>query len=209
MSGSYSLNVDVIVAGGGTTGCVIAGRLAAADPSLKILILEAGPPTFEDLAHVQPARYLTHLLPGSKTIKTYIGKESAALGGRSPAVPCGQCLGGGSSVNFAMYARASASDYDDWETLYENPGWGSQDLIPLLKKSETYQVQNGKETHGYSGPLKVSYGGLFTNLGQQFLDVAAQYDKERTVTDDPNGLFECNAYAVCPCANSLRNVLRL
>lgn len=101
MSGSYSLNVDVIVAGGGTIGCDIAGRLAAADPSLKILILEAGPPTFEDLAHVQPARYLTHLLPGSKTIKTYIGKESAALGGRSPAVPCGQCLGGGSSVNCA------------------------------------------------------------------------------------------------------------
>jgi hypothetical protein len=33
-----------------------------------------------------------------------------------------------------MYTRASASDYDDWETEYQNPGWGSKDLIPLLAK---------------------------------------------------------------------------
>jgi hypothetical protein len=33
-----------------------------------------------------------------------------------------------------MYARASASDYDDWEKVHENPGWGSNDLIPLLRK---------------------------------------------------------------------------
>lgn len=33
-----------------------------------------------------------------------------------------------------MYTRASRSDYDDWEETYENPGWGSKDLIPLLKK---------------------------------------------------------------------------
>jgi hypothetical protein len=33
-----------------------------------------------------------------------------------------------------MYTRASASDYDDWEAVYGNHGWGSKDLIPLLKK---------------------------------------------------------------------------
>ena len=33
-----------------------------------------------------------------------------------------------------MYTRAAASDYDEWETKYGNPGWGSKDLIPLLKK---------------------------------------------------------------------------
>jgi GMC oxidoreductase len=34
-----------------------------------------------------------------------------------------------------MYTRASASDYDDWETVYENRGWGSKELIPLLRKA--------------------------------------------------------------------------
>ena len=33
-----------------------------------------------------------------------------------------------------MYNRASASDYDDWKNVHENPGWGSGELIPLLKK---------------------------------------------------------------------------
>lgn len=33
-----------------------------------------------------------------------------------------------------MYTRASASDYDDWENVHGNPGWGSKDLIPLLEK---------------------------------------------------------------------------
>ena len=33
-----------------------------------------------------------------------------------------------------MYTRASASDYDDWEKVHENPGWGSDNLIPLLRK---------------------------------------------------------------------------
>lgn len=33
-----------------------------------------------------------------------------------------------------MYTRASASDYDTWKTVHENPGWGSNELIPFLKK---------------------------------------------------------------------------
>lgn len=76
----------------------------------------------------------------------------------------------------------------------------SLDSCPLINsnavQSETYQVQPEKVTHGYSGPLKVSYGGAFTNIGKEFLDVAAQYDKDRGMTDDANGLLECNVYGV-------------
>ncbi|KAI0651206.1 alcohol oxidase-like protein [Trametes meyenii] len=186
---------DLVIAGGGTCGCIIAGRLAAADPSLKILIIEAGPTvTQDDLLHTQPARYLYHLRPESTTVKFQVAKESAALGGRAPVVPCGQCLGGGSSVNFAMYTRAAASDYDDWANVYENRGWSAADLLPLLRKCETYQLEPDKPTHGYSGPLKVSYGGFFTEVGKEFLDVAAEYDKTRGQTDDINGLYECDKY---------------
>jgi hypothetical protein len=39
-------------------------------------------------------------------------------------------LGGGSSINFLMYTRASASDYDDFKT----PGWTTKELLPLMKK---------------------------------------------------------------------------
>ena len=50
--------------------------------------------------------------------------------------------------------------------------------------------------HGYSGPLKVSYGGKFTNIGQDFLAVAAAFDKTRSLTDDPNIVYSSNAYGV-------------
>lgn len=40
-----------------------------------------------------------------------------------------------------MYTRAAASDYDDWERVYGNKGWGSKDLIPFLKKVCTVQIR--------------------------------------------------------------------
>ncbi|KAI0712761.1 alcohol oxidase-like protein [Cerioporus squamosus] len=189
---------DIIIAGGGTSGCIVAGRLAAADPTLSILVIEAGPTTRDDDLHTQPARYRYHLRPETTTIKFNAAHESAALGGRAPVVPCGQCVGGGSSVNFTMYTRAAASDYDDWDTVHGNRGWSSDDLIPYLRKCETFEVEPGKPTHGYSGPLKVSYGGIFTEVGKEFLDVAAEYDKTRGFTDDLNGLYECNKYGRWP-----------
>ncbi len=66
----------------------------------------------------------------------------------------------------------------------------------FLLQCETYEVAPGKPTHGYSGPLKVSYGGAFLEAAKEFLDVAAQYDSARGFTDDINGLFETNKYGV-------------
>ena len=87
------------VALGGTCGCIVAGRLADADPTLSILVVEAGPPTRDDYLHTQPCRYLYHLRPDSTTVKFHVAHPSEALSGRAPVVPCGQCVGGGSSVN--------------------------------------------------------------------------------------------------------------
>ena len=37
-------------------------------------------------------------------------------------------------IQVLFYTRAAASDYDDWENVYGNKGWGSEYLVPLLKK---------------------------------------------------------------------------
>jgi alcohol oxidase len=106
-----------------------------------------------------------------------------------------------------MYTRASASDYDAWKTVYENPGWGSDDLIPLLRKvcardptlallfihaahatvisaptqTETYQIPGDGPTHGTDGPLNVAFAieGSLGDLGEQFLQVARALDPAR------------------------------
>jgi alcohol oxidase len=71
----------------------------------------------------------------SKTASFYYSRPSKWLGGRKAVVPCAHILGGGSSINFMMYTRASASDYDDFQAK----GWKTEELIPLMKKHETYQ----------------------------------------------------------------------
>ena len=50
--------------------------------------------------------------------------------------------------------------------------------------------------HGYEGPIKVSHGGAFTNIGKEFLEVGARYDTCRGSTDDPNDMTTVNAYGV-------------
>ncbi|KAF7796088.1 hypothetical protein EIP86_007259 [Pleurotus ostreatoroseus] len=187
---------DLIVAGGGTAGCIVAGRLAAADPKLRILVLEAGPGTKDDLAHIQPARFITHYVPTANTVRFHFSQPSDALGGRPLPVIAGQCLGGGSSINFGMYTRGSASDYDAWEQIYGNPGWGFKDLSPLFKKLETYQVKPNALNHGYSGPLKVSHGGTNTDIGKQFLATIGQVDPSRPADDsrDATDFHQVNVY---------------
>ncbi|KAJ3994163.1 hypothetical protein F5050DRAFT_1839828, partial [Lentinula boryana] len=188
---------DIVFAGGGTAACIIAGRLAQADPSLKILIIEAGSHSFDLHHHVQPARYLNSLVKG-QTVSHHRSVESKALGGRSLCIPSACCVGGGSAVNFMIYTRPAASDFDDWEKL-GNPGWGSESLIPLARKVETYQDPSGNPSvHGFSGPIKVSMGGCDTNIGKEFLETAAQYDKDREVSADLNDFQTINVYAVIP-----------
>jgi len=100
-----------------------------------------------------------------------------------------------------MYSRASASDYDDWKTVHENPGWGSNELIPLLKKTETYQIASDAPTHGTDGPLKVSRSLVFLDLGDQYLQVAGALDPARARAEpdtDTNDLSTINVYTRWP-----------
>jgi alcohol oxidase len=54
-----------------------------------------------------------------------------------------------------MYTRASASDYDDFQAK----GWTTKELLPLMKKHETYQRSSqNRDVHGFEGPIKVSFG---------------------------------------------------
>ncbi|KAI1651481.1 putative alcohol oxidase [Daldinia loculata] len=145
--------VDVIIAGGGTAGCVVASRLADAHPALSILLIEGGSnnemPTIE-----HPAFFMSHLAPDSKTNLFYIAKQSSEVADRALIMPAGGVLGGGSSTNMMMYSRAQRSDWDSWKA----PGWSADDMLPYLKKLETYHGKDEKGVHGNDGPIHISRG---------------------------------------------------
>ncbi|KAI0186366.1 alcohol oxidase-like protein [Xylaria flabelliformis] len=146
--------VDVIIVGGGCAGCIIAGRLADADPNLSILIVESGANNkgLPVVDHVSV--WLNHVLPGNPHAKIFHGPKSDLLAGRQATVPVGHILGGGTSINSLFYSRPQRSDYESWNT----PGWSPEDLLPYMKKFETYKGPGPKDMHGYNGPIQVSEG---------------------------------------------------
>ena len=132
----------------------------------------------------------------SKTASFYHSRPSKWLSGRRAIVPCANILGGGSSINFVspaglgylnqglmrvqmMYTRASASDYDDFQA----EGWKTKELIPLMKKHETYQRScNNRDIHGFEGPIKVSFGNYTYPIAWDFL--RATESQGIPITDD-------------------------
>jgi alcohol oxidase len=79
---------------------------------------------------VNPALFVTNLLPGSKTATFYTAEPSEYLNGRQAIVPIGRCLGGGSSINFLVYVRPQEIDFDDWKIK----GWSGKEMIAFFKK---------------------------------------------------------------------------
>ncbi|KAH9853281.1 alcohol oxidase [Lenzites betulinus] len=161
--------VDVIVAGGGPAGCVVAGRLAYADPTLKVMLIEGGANNRDDPWVYRPGIYVRNMQrDGINDKATFYTDtmQSSHLRGRRSIVPCANILGGGSSINFQMYTRASASDWDD----FKSEGWTAEDLLPLMKRLENYQKpSNAADLHGYEGPIAISNGGQITPVAQDFL----------------------------------------
>ncbi|SCV67427.1 BQ2448_5038 [Microbotryum intermedium] len=163
--------VDVVVVGGGAAGCVLAGRLAQASPELTIALIEHGINNDTVVDSHQPGYYPRHIAPTSTIATFYQTVPTDEVNGRVVVVAAGGLLGGGSSINFQLYTRASASDYDDWNT----EGWAFKDLVPLACKTETNTLQDQDwEVHGRNGPLGVSYGGSESALGEEWIKSAAE-----------------------------------
>ncbi|KAJ5678300.1 alcohol oxidase [Penicillium maclennaniae] len=161
--------VDIIICGGGSSGCVPAGRLANLDHNLSVLLIEAGENNLNNPWVYRPGIYPVNMKLDSKTASFYHSRPSEHLDGRRAIVPCANILGGGSSINFMMYTRASASDYDDFQAK----GWTTKELLPLMQKHETYQrACNNPELHGFDGPIKVSFGNHTYPIAQDFLRAA-------------------------------------
>ncbi|RYP63487.1 hypothetical protein DL770_009381 [Monosporascus sp. CRB-9-2] len=164
---------DIIVCGGGSCGCVVAGRLANLDHNLKVLLIEAGESNLNNPWVYRPGVYPRNMKLDSKTASFYESRPSKWLSGRKAVVPCAHVLGGGSSINFLMYTRASASDYDDFQAK----GWTTKELLPLMKKHETYQrASHTKDIHGSDGPIKVSFGNYTYPIKDDFLRAAESQD---------------------------------
>ncbi|KAL8397192.1 hypothetical protein RB594_004055 [Gaeumannomyces avenae] len=148
--------VDVIIAGGGAAGCVVAGRLAAASPELSILVVEAGKDNTGNPMVEQPIMFWKNMDPAAMTSTFHDANKSGEALGRKIVIPSGGILGGGTSVNMMAYARPQRCDLDAWGI----PGWAADDMLPYFKKFETYKGLGPDAVHGKTGPIQVSDGSF-------------------------------------------------
>jgi choline dehydrogenase len=159
---------DYVIVGAGSAGCVLANRLTE-DPSIKVLLLEAGGPDKQREIRIPVA--FGKLFRGPCDW-AYYTQEEPHLQNRRLYWPRGKVLGGSSSLNAMIYIRGHRHDYDQWRDL-GNPGWSYDDVLPYFRKSED-QVRGTSEFHGAGGPLHVSDLRCINPLSQAMVEAGQQ-----------------------------------
>lgn len=171
--------VDFVVVGAGSAGCVIAARLSE-DPGCRVLLLEAGD-VLEGPEVSTPA--LTGQLLFGDASWGDLTTPQEALGGRRVPLATGKGLGGGSSINYMAWFRGHPLDYDGWREAGAE-GWGWEDVAPVFRRMEHFEL-GPDEHHGAGGPMVVSEPRDVNPLAMAF--VAAGAESGLPVNPDLNG----------------------
>ncbi len=178
-----AIECDYLIVGAGSAGCVLAARLSA-DPSVRVLVVEAGRSDRDLLLHIPGASIRNSTTPLFNW--SFLTEPVEELNGRTLFWAQGKAIGGSSAINGMIYARGNALEYEPWR-LAGGEGWGFDRLLPLFKRSECNE-RGESRWHGGSGPLKVSRGRPPLAICARFLEAAAA--DGFTILDDFNAGVE-------------------
>ncbi|KAH8099870.1 GMC oxidoreductase [Cristinia sonorae] len=187
------ITFDYIVIGAGTAGLTVAARLAE-DPSVSVVVLEAGAANLND-----PKILLGGSFGATWSDPQYDWNFSTVSQKHSNNRPWpwnrGKGLGGSSAMNFYAWLKPPAADVNAFEEL-GNPGWTWDDYSKYTTRTEKFtkpadeqlsELPHGCDTYtlGGQGPLPVAIPRTSHVLDKLFFSALEQ--KGINMLDDPYG----------------------
>lgn len=160
---------DYVVVGGGSAGCVVAGRLSD-DPARRVLLLEAGRSDANPFIHI-PAGI--GVLNSAKYEWPLYSEPQRHCMNQRIVLRQAKVIGGGGSINAQVFTRGAPVDYDRWASEFGATGWEYEHVAPVFRRYERNE-RFSAPYHGTEGPLGVSDQGDPHPLSMAFVQAGQE-----------------------------------